>query len=149
MATISVGGHLDTVALEGLVLGLLKSLKLDKNGDGKVTKAEAFQSLSELAPQFFNISDVVAETRDLDSSEFQHLCNVAAMNMPDYPNLRAEAETVVSNALELVGSGAKLIAAITRLNATKPVPVVPAAPTNPVKPQAPVGAATANPASKQ
>lgn len=114
-----VSSNLGTPALEKFILALLVALKLDKNSDGKVTATEAFQSVSELAPQFFNIGAAMDEGKDLDAGEFQHLCNVAAANMPDYPNVRAEAETVVSAALEVIGAGAKLIVAVTRLNKSK------------------------------
>lgn len=126
MKSIIISGSMDTVALEALILDLLKALKLDKNGDGKVSRAEIFTSLSELAPQFFNFNEAMAEARDLTTSEFNHLCNFAAANMPDFPNVRAEAETVVSASLNLVGSAAILVSAISRLNASK-TPVEPPA----------------------
>lgn len=133
MTPLVVDANLGTEALEGLVINMLKAFKLDKDGDGKVTRAEIFQSLSELAPQFFNITDSVAEVRDLTISEFNHLCNVAALNLPDYPNVRAEAETVVVAALKVLGAGAELVAAITKLNATKPVPTSTAVEAAPAK----------------
>ena len=109
-------GHLGTTALERLIVKALKALKLDKDGNGKVTPGEIFSALTELAPEFFNISDIIDESRDLSGGEIQHLCNVAAANLPDYPNVRAEVEDLVKSILELAGCVTKVIVAYGKMN---------------------------------
>lgn len=120
MNLLIIKADLGTQALEELVGKILQALKLDKNADGKISKAEIFASIAEIAPELFNLGDAIDEVRDLTQTEFQHLCSVAASKMPDYPNVRAEAETLISAIFEAVGATSKVISAVSRLNKTRP-----------------------------
>lgn len=135
---IVVNSKFGTASLEEFVVAALKASKLDRNADGNISSSEIFSAIGELAPQFFTFGDVIDEVRDLDSSEINHLCNVAAANLPDYPNARAEAETFVVAVLQWVGQSVLLLNAYKQMT-KKEVPAAPAAggatkgktPTNP------------------
>jgi len=116
MTSITLAGHLNTVALESLIVKALRASKLDKDGDGKVSRSEIFAALADMAPEFFNFQSVIDEVRDLDNSELQHLINVATNNLPDYPNVRAEVEDFVKAILEMTGCLTRVIVAYKRMN---------------------------------
>jgi hypothetical protein len=112
MSTFAViPGALGTETIREVALIVLKNIKIDRNGDGKIDGGEVSTALLAFAPAIFNAKDLVAEVKDYTKRELYADLDWLATQLPAVAPFRTEVTALIVAIIKLVEAAVVAVAA--------------------------------------
>lgn len=109
--------------LKRAITSVFLNLKLDKDGDGKISRSEWVSGLLNLIPTLFNYEDLAIEARDLDKNEIKELIDHVGKSFPDYAGIPNEVEALIREIVALISQIYTVVRAFGTINPATKAPV--------------------------
>ncbi len=103
MLTLNLAGNIGIEHLKTAISSIFSNMRLDRDGDGKISRSELINALLGLLPTFFDYEDISEEVRDLDQTEIKELIDYVGKNFPDYAGVPDEVEAIIRQMIKMIG----------------------------------------------
>jgi len=118
-ASAPAKSELGVDSIKNFLKAVFERLRMDRDGDGKISKTEFVNAALQLLPEFFFHPNLLPELRDLTKAEISEIFAWVGEFFPDYEGLKDEIEVVIKAASKFAAASLNLVVAIKDLQNKK------------------------------